>query len=637
MKLTPKAPSKIVPLNPRLKSRIQNPIKVDSLYSKDKPVIIITRRLGGIGDVIMSTPLLASIKQLIPHCHLVYATDLNYAEGSLREVIEHCPFVDELISFAEAKDYKCDYSLDITTTGLSRELSGTIPPNRIDMFAEAAGLSVENNPVPVYIVKEEESIAIKEEFSSILNKGYKLIAIQTRSNDQRRTWPKANLKSLIELLLKHEDFRLILLDWGGEVDAWSSFSSDKKNCIPFLNRSISDTAALLELCDLVVCPDSSILHLAGALNKSIVSIFGPIPPQSRINHYKKAIAVSIKACRMQYCWYSPKCVKNSPVNSKLACLNNLTGELVYKEVINKLEDKVIKSTEVVKDCILVKRDSTGIGDILMAANGIETLKVKYPNKEIHLACPKSIHESLLGTNIDCIIDLKDIDKSKYALTFDISLPCARYETARVASKKPVEKNRVEIYAEVMGVRNLLQDLLPRYYPSKEELDNISIKYNLNKDKKTVFIAPCSMEEYRNWPEKNYLELVNLIKNDYNVILQSNNIVDGVINLNPKENSIRDTGALITISDLVVTIDSAPLHIAAALKKETIAIFGPIDYKARCKGYKNITVIKSTCPYMPCWRNAIIKCRQDNSLDGPSKCLIDIRGKQVFQVLKEKLK
>ncbi len=56
-----------------------------------------------------------------------------------------------------------------------------------------------------------------------------------------------------------------------------------------------------EQIDVVVCPDSALLHLAGALNKKIVTIFGPIPPQSRINYYANA-TVLIKRLPCQYCW-----------------------------------------------------------------------------------------------------------------------------------------------------------------------------------------------------------------------------------------------------------------------------------------------------------------------------------------------
>ena len=57
--------------------------------------------------------------------------------------------------------------------------------------------------------------------------------------------------------------------------------------------ALPETAALVEQTDLVICPDSSMLHLAGALGKKIVTIFVPIPPMSRINHYYNTTAVRV--------------------------------------------------------------------------------------------------------------------------------------------------------------------------------------------------------------------------------------------------------------------------------------------------------------------------------------------------------
>jgi hypothetical protein len=81
----------------------------------------------------MTTPVLKALKGIIPNCHLTYATDMQYAEGALAEVILHNPFVDELIPNSQIREVDYDYSVDITTTGLSRERAGSTPPNRIDL------------------------------------------------------------------------------------------------------------------------------------------------------------------------------------------------------------------------------------------------------------------------------------------------------------------------------------------------------------------------------------------------------------------------------------------------------------------------------------------------------------------------
>lgn len=41
-----------------------------------------------------------------------------------------------------------------------------------------------------------------------------------------------------------------------------------------------------------------------------------------------------------------------------------------------------------------------------------------------------------------------------------------------------------------------------------------------------------------------------------------------------EISLKELGALIGLSELLICVDSLPLHMASALKKEVVAIFGP---------------------------------------------------------------
>lgn len=632
-------PKRIISIKSKQKVDDVHALRVDALSAKEKPVIMVQRRLGGIGDVIMTTPLLKAIKRLIPHSHLIYATDVIYAEKALVEIIEHCPYVDEIIPVSKIPNTPCDYSVDVTTTGLVREKPGLIPPNRIDMFAEAAGLSVVDDPLPVYIINQEEDAQIKEEFSDLFNGRNVVIGIQTRSNDSRRTWPTENLKDLIALLLDKTNYKVALLDWGHTTSEWDAFCEGNERLISFTNRTIADTAPFINLCDLIVCPDSSVLHLAGALNKKIVSIFGPIANQSRINHYPNATAIQLSSCRWSPCWYSPKCMHNSPKNAKLSCLKNITAEMVYNAIEKKLKENIsdMQLTKPSKqENILIKRTSRGLGDMLMAQTGIEALKNKFPNKKIYLYCPKETHAVLkYNPNIFKLIDSssENINYSDYCLIYDITSSCARYETARVKLNKLVEKNRVEIYAEALGVRNLITNLLPRYYGRQEEIVAIKKHLSLKAKKKTIFIAPNSGETYRNWPKENIKVLIDLLKNDYNVILQDKEYVDESINIiSPDMYTIRDTASIIELSDLVVTIDSAPLHLAAAKEKKTIALFGPIDYKARCRGYKNITILKSNKSCIPCWRNGTIKCKLTNTHE--SKCLSSITGKQVYKIIRE---
>jgi ADP-heptose:LPS heptosyltransferase len=628
-------PAKV--MNNSAKKQPNVKVRLDKLFRSSQPRILIKRRLGGMGDVIMSTPLIKALKNLIPHCYITYATDLVYADGALGDIILHCPSVDELASYGDVDDSMYDYVVDITYSGLSSEKSGHVPPNRIDLFAEEAGVSVDLDPVPDYVLSAEE-INIGSELikTHTKNTTRQIIIVQPKSNDVRRTWPAEHVNSLCSML--SEKYFVIILDWRAK-EKW--FSNDY--CITLENLAFNEAASVIYNSDLVVCPDSSILHLAGALRKSIVSIFGPIPAHSRINHYENCVAVQL-SLPCSGCFYTPKC-KDS---NRLDCLKLISPEMVFNVIEKKLsgsmdiKSNIIYGKDISKakqdNIILVKRTTPGLGDLLMAANGIEALKRKYPGKEVHVAVLPECFPALENNpSINKILDVKQpINYKRYFATIDISSPCAAYEVSKISSKKPVDKNRTEIYGIALGVRNLMTDLLPRYYVSEEE--KLAAKEELSKlidpTKKTIAITATSAEIYRDWPKEHLSELCRLLQ-CYNVLNLNRGIqFPDAINLEMK--SFRHVSSLVAASDLLITVDTGPLHVAAALGTPTIALFGPIDYKARCKGYNNITVMKADLPCIPCWRNSKMRCKQTDVVEGYSKCLSTIKALDVFKLVEKKL-
>jgi heptosyltransferase-2 len=288
--------------------------------------------------------------------------------------------------------------------------------------------------------------------------------------------------------------------------------------------------------------------------------------------------------------------------------------------------------------ILVKRSTDGMGDLIMATTGIEALKKKFPSKKVHVAIQKKLHPVLEGNKyIDELLDINDsINLKRYYMIIDISYPCARYEIARLRSGKKVEKNRVEIFAEAIGTRELIRDLRPRFYVSEaEKADGQEFLKDQRADpkKKTIALGTHSAELYRDWPQENYEALIEKIKHKYNlVILHANRTEFYKGTIDACGLPLRKAAGILAACDGLITVDTGLLHMAAALDIPTIALFGPIDYRARCKGYKNTTVIVSDLECIPCWRNATIKCKQTNLVKSYSQCLKNIRPEKVAKLI-----
>ena len=80
------------------------------------------------------------------------------------------------------------------------------------------------------------------------------------------------------------------------------------------------------------------------------------------------------------------------------------------------------------------------------------------------------------------------------------------------------------------------------------------------------------------------------------------------NLYGQTKSLKDLAELITSADKFLCSDSAPLHIAVALRVKTYAIFGPTDDKKLVP--PNVIVLKAddSCPIKPClWEKRQTSC------------------------------
>jgi 3-deoxy-D-manno-octulosonic-acid transferase/heptosyltransferase-1 len=91
-------------------------------------------------------------------------------------------------------------------------------------------------------------------------------------------------------------------------------------------------------------------------------------------------------------------------------------------------------------------------------------------------------------------------------------------------------------------------------------------------------------------------------------------------------TLLDLASLYKKALIVITTDSGPMHLAAAVETPVIALFGPTD-PARTGPYgAGHTIIRTDLPCSPCF---LKKC-------STKKCMEDIAIEHVFAVVKEKL-
>ena len=306
--------------------------------------------------------------------------------------------------------------------------------------------------------------------------------------------------------------------------------------------------------------------------------------------------------------------KSEPVRLNMNHVGNFRSVLADVKNLDILSEK--KKANERGTRILITRAMGGIGDLLMMTPGLHALKMKFPNKEIHLAIPRRYFQ-IFQDNPD--VKLVDIEEDffshiLYKKWFNFTdCPASRKES-RSAPK--VKKSRIDIFAKAMGVKGIRlfnMDRNPRYFISPDEhkfADAFFDRTKLNGEA-IIGIQLHSDETYRDYPQME--KLVEVLSKKFKVLLFDGYQIDGYNFENVfkiDSFSLRDAFAIAHKCDGIIAPDSSFVHFAAAFEIPTVALFGPIDGEVRTKSYSNCKFIdaQDQLGCLPCWRNENIPCK-----------------------------
>ncbi len=144
-------------------------------------------------------------------------------------------------------------------------------------------------------------------------------------------------------------------------------------------------------------------------------------------------------------------------------------------------------------------------------------------------------------------------------------------------------------------------------------------------KRMVILHPGVTWATKKWPLERYGELADRIKahfEDVDVVLTygpgERHLVEEARRLSKSSPIIScptTLGQLIALLDrcqTMISSDTGPLHIAAALGKRVIGLYGPIDFRRNGPYGDGNFVVKKDLPCLPCWRR---KCKTLSCMNG----------------------
>ena len=170
----------------------------------------------------------------------------------------------------------------VPTTGLD----GLHEVERVFSLASTLGL---NGPIPPLRVVADEMQKARAASAFAAGSGPR-IAVHISARRPKQRWPLARFAELIDRLRAAHGARVLLLWAPGPADDAQHPGDDEKaaelsqRLMPGAPVANYRTARLGELigalaaCDLAICPDGGAMHLAAALGKPVVALFGDSSP-----------------------------------------------------------------------------------------------------------------------------------------------------------------------------------------------------------------------------------------------------------------------------------------------------------------------------------------------------------------------
>ena len=223
-----------------------------------------------------------------------------------------------------------------------------------------------------------------------------------------------------------------------------------------------------------------------------------------------------------------------------------------------------------------------------------------------------------------------------------------FKRALLLTQKPkppdmLSLHRAEFYLELAKVSGLkTDDKGCDFFVGKEDLD-WAITQALGH--KTIIFNPGGNWLPKRWPKENFIELGKLIlskfgnavkiiitgsSGDLELASQINKSLDNKAIILCGKATLKQSAALFKKSDLIISGDSGPLHIAVAVGAKAIGLFGPTSpkitgpYKADEK--KVIVLYKGIGCKVPCYDE---KCAD-------YRCMAAITAQEVFEAAKRLL-
>ena len=281
---------------------------------------ILILRFSSIGDIVLTTPVIRCLKKQLSNVEIHYAT-----KNAFKGILENNPYVDKVHTLSastrkliqELKAEKFDVVIDLHKNLRSMKIKWAlgatsysfdklnirkwlfvnwkfnVMPDKhiVERYLETAqALGIQNDNEGLdYFIPMNDIVNLDTLPKAFEKNGYATIAIGAQHATKRL--PETKLKELIDKI------SLPVLLLGGKEDAPMGDTlidhfPDSKNILNVCGKyNLNQSASLVEQSRYLYTHDTGLMHIAAALKKRIVSIWGNTVPEFGMYPYKTEYVV----------------------------------------------------------------------------------------------------------------------------------------------------------------------------------------------------------------------------------------------------------------------------------------------------------------------------------------------------------
>jgi len=319
--------------------------------NKIKKLVII--RLSSLGDVLLTTPLIRSIKRQFPQIEIDFILKEQY-----KDLLLYNPYLSKIYTyndkqktslFNELKSNNYDLIIDLQknfrSTEIKRILKAPVVSFDKKTFEKFLLVHFKINKlknlslIPVRYAQtlngfnldnEGLDLFLPEEINSQLQVGYNYIGIAPGSRHFTKMWPEEYYIKLGNILSGNGN-KVVLFGGNNDKQICNKIADNIENSINLCNDdNIFQTAIDMKNCLAIICNDSGYMHVASALKVPVLAFFGSTVQEFGFIPYKaKNVILENDSLTCRPCSHIGR---GSCPKKHFKCMIELTPDMAFKNL-----------------------------------------------------------------------------------------------------------------------------------------------------------------------------------------------------------------------------------------------------------------------------------------------------------------